>query len=637
MTALTDALGHPNIKRIFLAEITAGNEITAWTADTGTTYYSTASYLVTDVKEDGASLTERSTLADCRSNTGSWYYDSSNSRVYVNATAGADPYTKTIQAVYQFYFSNHAVIFNNNYYEPRIKSIPSLSLRIEEKFTGVIQLGGGTITFNNEDAYFDSISSLQWRSGMTTIRMGVDHITAMAYADYETIGTWLNENWSINDGTFTLRLTEYKIRIKNKIPNETYTRTDYPLMREKDIGRALQIAYGAVKDANPVCTDLSTRTFKLANHAIVGIDSIRVKNESSGVWEQKSAASTTLASGTFTMSSADWSDGAEIAVDFRGKATGSIVMDNAADIVKDILQTYVLEPASSIDSTSFTDAHNTLDGGILFNSSNRKTHYPIAVYIDKPIEADKIISTINATVGAYLFADSTGKYYYKVFDPVQGEGLIEFTEADILDISIDISTENVTKASVKYNKRYLQGWSEVKDHENDRYQHIFGYSAANFKEYDAYVSESTYALALAQKIVAYEGPESKSIRISVHSRIAATIQPSDFVRIIYSRLEIDNVFEVLSINHNLSGDKTTLVLGNNHGLDERYGFWMSDSDVLPTRFSNLTGYGSGSLTWNDNWDDEIKTWVRQNVGYWTDANGFASTTDLESNNATGWI
>ena len=48
--------------------------------------------------------------------------------------------------------------------------------------------------------------------------------------------------------------------------------------------------------------------------------------------------------------------------------------------------------------------------------------------------------------------------------------------------------------------------------------------------------------------------------------------------------------------------------------------------TLPARFSGLTGYGTGALDWNDSWSDTIKVWARQNVGYWTDANGFAGTT-----------
>ena len=637
MTVLTDVLNHPNIKRIFLAEITAGYEVRTWTLDTGTTYYGNASYKVINTKDNGASLTQRTTLADCRSNTGSWFYDTTNNRIYVNATGGVSPYTRTIQAIYQLYFSSHPVIFNDTYYEPRIEAIPNLSLRVEEKFTGVQQLGGGSVSFNNGDGYFDDIVGLQWSAGQTTIKYGADHISAMAYADYQIIGTWLNENWAITRDKFSLSLTEFKIKIKNKIPNTLYTRDAYPNIREKDIGRALQLAYGSIKDAAPVVKDVASRTFKLAGHAIVGIDAISVKNTSTGAWVAVSPTSTNLTTAEFTLSATDWTVNSDVSVNFRGKSTGVTLMENASDIVKDILLNYILEPSTNIDSDSFTNAYNDLDGGAYGFTTTRQTFGAISIYIDKPIEASKVISSINSSVGAYLFADSTGKYFYRVFSPVRSEGLIEFVDNDIISISRDVDSAVITKATVKYAKRHITGWDEIKTHEDVTAQYIQNLPSPNFQEHDTYLSGVDDATRLAQYIIAYNGVVSEGLKITVPSRIAATLMPSEFIHLIHARLGIDAVYEITGTNHNLSGDKTTLTLGNMHGLGDKPGFWVGGADTLPSRFANLSGYGSGSLSWNDAWDAQIKTWAIQNVGYWTDANGFNSTTDLTSRNKSSWV
>jgi hypothetical protein len=78
------------------------------------------------------------------------------------------------------------------------------------------------------------------------------------------------------------------------------------------------------------------------------------------------------------------------------------------------------------------------------------------------------------------------------------------------------------------------------------------------------------------------------------------------------------------------------VLGNQRNFAGRAGFWVDDSGALPTRFASLTGYGSGSLVWNASWDPQIKRWACENVGYWTDGNGFASSSDPDSFIPSSW-
>ena len=107
-------------------------------------------------------------------------------------------------------------------------------------------------------------------------------------------------------------------------------------------------------------------------------------------------------------------------------------------------------------------------------------------------------------------------------------------------------------------------------------------------------------------------------------------------RITYTRTGLNEVMEVLEVRHDLLGGKVSMVAGDNRSYGSKPGFWVANADVLPTRFSTLAGYGAGSLAWNASWHDTIKQWARQNVGYWQDTNGFATTTDDESNLASIW-
>lgn len=638
MTALTDALAKPNITKVFLLEVTAGEHLKHWTLDTGSTYYASSVHDVIDVLEDGSSLTEQASIALVRSNAGSWYYDEPNDRVYVHATAGADPYTKTLQAIVQFYFANHPKRFNNNYYASLLESVPNLSLRIERTFSGVSQISGGACVFNNSAGDFDALSDLQWDAGSVTLKLGADDTSEMAYGDYETIGKWLTLNWAKDDAKFSLALKEYKIRVKNKIPTAEYDRDTYASIREDDIGKSIPVAYGVVRDVAPALINSTTRTFKVAGHAIYSLDAVRVKNESTGAWETKTFASTDLANAEFTLSVGNFpNDDVEVAVDFIGKKTGSIPMDNASDVIKDMLTVELGEPSANIDSTAFTNAYNALDGGS-YADGTHKTHKAIGLYIDKPLSVESIAQAINQAVGSYLFATSGGKFIYKVFEPVVGEGLTEFTTAEILSFKNDTNNRAIiSKAIAHYDKRHLRKWAEYKSYEVGEKQYLHGMNTASIKEKDLPLSDDGDAEKWAQEQVNFEGEPQKAYTIVVPGRLVMTKFPGDFVRMVYARHDINDVFEVMGISHNLLADTATLNLLNNHGLGDRAGFWVSDAAVLPTRFSDLDGYGLGSLVWNDAWDPEIKKWVRQNVGYWCDDNGFASVTDPDSLNVSTWI
>jgi hypothetical protein len=98
------------------------------------------------------------------------------------------------------------------------------------------------------------------------------------------------------------------------------------------------------------------------------------------------------------------------------------------------------------------------------------------------------------------------------------------------------------------------------------------------------------------------------------------------------------VLEVLEVGINLSTATASLTCGNLRNWGADAGFWV-DTLALPTRFAAETGYSTGatSLDWNILWSDTIKAWAKQNVGYWTDANGFADSADPDSFIPSTWF
>lgn len=636
MSVLTDALAHPHIKRILLAEITAGEHLKFWTLNSGSTYYATANNQVADVKEDGTSLVSRASIALVDANPGSYFYDAAADRVYVKTSGSDSPYGYTLQAIVQFYFSNHPKIFNSQLYESMLSSTPGISLRVQRKFTGIPQIGGGSIGLVNSDGFFDGLTDLQWDAGSVVVKLGVDvpGRTEMAYADYETMGSWLIQSWSKTDRSFTLSVKEHKIETKKKIPYTFYDRDTYPGILSDDIGKPIQIGYGVIKDAEPVVIHIVNRQFKVAGHAIISFDGVRVKNETTGVWDTVAFATTDTTKAEFTLGSADWAEGKKVAVDFTGKAkSGVVVMDNASDVIKDVLETYLLVPSGKIDSASFTAAYDVLDRGVDDNTTKRFSRGALGVYISKTETVESIINSIDIVIGSYIFSDSAGSFFYRIFEPKPGEGKVEFDTREIHRFrEVTENKELISKINVLYNKRIVNDWSESVVIEMTEKQYLHNQPSPSSRDINAVVSDTDDARRLGQALINYEGNPERVYEISVKARLAMTLLPGDIVRVVYSRHDLDATLEVLAINHNLLSDKSTLTLGDMHGLGDRSGFWVGTPAAakLPTRFANLTGYGTGDLDWNSAWDSEIKNWARQNVGYWVDDNGFAAPTDPDS-------
>jgi hypothetical protein len=68
----------------------------------------------------------------------------------------------------------------------------------------------------------------------------------------------------------------------------------------------------------------------------------------------------------------------------------------------------------------------------------------------------------------------------------------------------------------------------------------------------------------------------------------------------------------------------------NWGRDS--GLWGAASITFPS----LLG-GATITAWDDTWTDAQKAWARQNVGFWTNDNGFADATDPASFNISNWF
>jgi hypothetical protein len=161
---------------VALCEIELKNNAGSWTQD-GT--YTNCWYLdaaddtfdamITKVEEDGSELTEESSVSDCNSTAGSWYYDSSNERLYVHTTGSDNVSNYTI--VYYFWelinnkagyeASSAAPLPSHINGKPYLdlldhKSIQPYKSQVGNFHEGGGQKSGGTIRIANHNARYDT-------------------------------------------------------------------------------------------------------------------------------------------------------------------------------------------------------------------------------------------------------------------------------------------------------------------------------------------------------------------------------------------------------------------------------------------------------------------------------------------------
>lgn len=177
---LAQALAYPNSRKVLLAAITAGKRLVGWTNDgtyTNTWRVQLGGLRVTAVSENGTALTARASAALCNTNDGSWFWDETADRLYVNPTASnanASVIVATVGVGVGTFGKTPRGIGADQVYWGRLLGVPELSLRIPDRFGEVGQVGGGTLTVANGDGWAERLGELDWDAGQVSLKLGVD-------------------------------------------------------------------------------------------------------------------------------------------------------------------------------------------------------------------------------------------------------------------------------------------------------------------------------------------------------------------------------------------------------------------------------------------------------------------------------
>lgn len=640
---------------MFLAEVRARQHIPYWVENSDGSYTCTAlEWIVTRLFKNGV-----------EQDGGDWSWDTATGEI--TWTGSGDPRSNYMQAEVEFQWSNTVgKVFTRTdldslpvSYEPRIKGAPTINLRIPPLFDGSdAQIGGGAITLENGDGFFDSIRELDWDAGYAHLKLGIDYPGAggdmieMAYADYYSQGVWAIRGWDTSYPDARLDVKDRKEKIGINIPLNRYSSDDYPSMDTDSQSSVVPLAYGVIQNAAPICINITTGTFQLADttyHSIGSVDRVTVNSVDVAYSYDLDAGTITIPNWTNDATAAEEDSSlvsGEVLVWFSGYVDGDgVLIYNPADVIEDLLSTWG-GSAADLDTAAFAAAASDWNLGTDDATGLSVPIHEISLYVDESTDLVDLCSDIAAWCNGVFYTDLDGQYVVSAWQPRPGDvAEARLTEDHILSEPIEeVDARDVrTVASATYRRDLAADSGRLFTHTGNKYKYRGGLPAHKTESDEVPFYNRPAARLWAVRIVGLRGRPTRIWDLPAVSPCAFELVPGDPVEIAQSVIASSGarllppagIYEVLEVSRDLKGGTVGLVLSPWRGLEDRSGFWVEDGNDFPSWMDVTTSVGADQ--WDSGWSAAEKKWARENSGYWCDDDGFADPDDEDSYDVSVWV
>jgi hypothetical protein len=146
------------------------------------------------VKVDGENYSKVTSLANLRLTNKSFWWDGEVIHIHFD---NFDP-PRTFQTIISgaaVTLANKAGIYDEFYYDGRLKSVSPLEARMDSLFCGLIGYSGTTAVLNNEDGKFDNITVFDLYGQTVNILYGEE---GALYSDFELMFSGFIQDFSIS-------------------------------------------------------------------------------------------------------------------------------------------------------------------------------------------------------------------------------------------------------------------------------------------------------------------------------------------------------------------------------------------------------------------------------------------------------
>jgi len=408
-------------------------------------------------------------LADCIATEQTFFWDNAAQRLYVHLEHDQYP----DGPVYQYgkvmgFTKDRAVYIDDIFYSPVLESIPSLAQQQDLENYDVLAFLSGSVKLHNHLGELDwaldtpaigydcTIGNLAESSAITdggvaitdggvalTSRPATRGCDSYSRSEIQSLVALYVEKQSARLDSLTLSLQDRRKKQNIKIPTEVFTVAAYPDIDDSIIDKPIPLLYGTVRCAPAICTNGKLETGAVAYRVadsltVLGTVEVKIAD----VWTVKTPATTTLSTGSFTLSASDGRNSSGNSYECRVNAPTGVAVTYASDIIKALNLRYlgIQYTDSEYDKTEWEASEALLSS--------------VGILIDKQVELFEVIRQIQAgaNIGFRYEYNSHGQRTIRI-DDWTAASTFRIAVEDIINIAdMEISTDPaLLAATIKLN------------------------------------------------------------------------------------------------------------------------------------------------------------------------------------------
>jgi hypothetical protein len=534
--------------------IEPAQEISGFTLDSG--YYKKAvDYKPSQMRRDGTIMEEVFDIDDVDTNN-KFYYD--GSFVWFDH----DPSSNYITHFFELYFGSRGFKLPRDlgsstdivYFEPRIQGNPSFSKTGKDRIQGISVNGDASfILIDTNDDIFDPLDDLL--EAYSFVNKRVEVYRYMSEEDTQDIvklfkGTLTG--WVIGRRSVTFNAKDYLRRLDNSVQKTEYTTSLFPNCDPNFIGKVQRVIYGEtmvgcvnIDYVDDGATTSDNRVWRISVHPNFSVKEVWLRETKLTLTTHYTVNGNkdeiTLVNNI--EAGLGWDDinvGDIVYALVEGKMDGgSALMDNASDIVKDILY-----------EVDFVDAELDLAS---FTTAKAANTYKIAMALPKKREdprptAKESIERINKSVFGFLSNDGDFKIKFNIYTVGSSKATVD-VDRDMLSYDrVYDTTEMASKVVVEYeySERFDNSTSQTKTDNDAKYLHLNDSSHT----IESVLRQSADATSLLDDYSAFYAEEFKTESFSLKLQLA-DCQIGDFITV------EGNLLEIQKIDRSITGSKVS--------------------------------------------------------------------------------
>lgn len=514
---------------------------------------------------------------------------------------------------FQLSMAKHADVDSEQYYEPRIISAPAIEKRIEPLFGKPIHIGSGQLVLNNADGFFDLLRDFNWAGNTCdiTARAALPH-EEFTDANSQAIGRYLMTDATFDRDSVRVTLKEPTVFFDAGFPLRFFDDLENIELTEETRGKHVPYIFGRAFNVPCYMINNQLKEFQVADHAVHSVANVRRVVD--GVETESRITTKVYESGRFRLD--DWEEGQEVFADVNGWSVGGVLQNNPSDIVREILRLM----GFSFSTSSLDDAktyYKVTDNGFPFLKVDKE----VGLYISEPDDVGSIFSTINLAAQSFFRFNTSQQIEYHAWYPKRRTTITETIEDYELIDWRETSSERdiVSRIHAKYQEQEEGNGGGIIAVQGDALER-YNLGGDRIKVLSSRAAQIERARSFAQKILTIRGQEQRVYTVKMVFR-PITFLPGDQVRLKISRWDFNEIVEIISVRSDLMSGSCEITFSNRRNWRDTSGWWADNS---------ATGY---DLLYTD----EVKQDLYEEIGMWTDDQGFLDDQDQDSYNRTRYL